>query len=79
MRQKILDKYGLSEEAKRNVLSLTSLILRLDERIEALTCANNELIKTVSDIKASQEELFGSMECRLSEAWILASEALDND
>lgn len=79
MREKILDKYGLSDDAKGNALCLTSLILRLDEKIEVLTSANNALIKTLSDIKDSQEEILGKMECKFSEAWILASEVLGDN
>lgn len=79
MREKILDKYGLSDDAKGNVLCLTSLVLKLDERIEALTSANNELIKTLSDIKDYQEEILGKFECKFSEAWVLASEVLGDD
>lgn len=75
----VLEKHGLTEETKSNVLCLTSLILKLDEKIETLVSVNNELIKTLTEIKNSQEEIFGSMECKFSEAWILATEALNGD
>lgn len=74
---KVLEKYGLKPETRANPLCLTSLILMLDENIQALEKANNSLIESLKEIKLMQEDILGE-QCAFSGAWIIANEALND-